>query len=42
MENEENITSIRGSWAETFKIWKELAINEDEMIQTILENVEVL
>jgi phosphoenolpyruvate carboxylase len=35
MENEENITSIRGSWAETFKIWKDLGINEDEMLQTI-------
>ncbi|MBK8054035.1 MAG: phosphoenolpyruvate carboxylase [Saprospiraceae bacterium] len=35
MENEKDISSIRGSWAETFQIWKDLGIAEDEMIQTI-------
>lgn len=37
MENEENITSIRGSWAEAFKHWKEQGITEDEMLKAISE-----
>lgn len=35
MENEENIYSIRGSWAEAFHLWKQQGISEDEMLQTI-------
>lgn len=35
MENEENIYSIRGSWAEAFHLWKEEGISEDEMLQAI-------
>ncbi|UOB19104.1 phosphoenolpyruvate carboxylase [Abyssalbus ytuae] len=35
MENQENITSIRGSWAEAFKLWKEQGITEDEMLSAI-------
>lgn len=37
MENQDNISSIRGSWAEAFKLWKEQGISEDEMIQAISE-----
>jgi phosphoenolpyruvate carboxylase len=35
MENQENITSIRGSWAEAFKIWIDQGISEDEMLNAI-------
>ncbi len=35
MENQENITSIRGSWAEAFQIWKDQGIEEDDMLNTI-------
>jgi phosphoenolpyruvate carboxylase len=35
MENQENITSIRGSWAEVFHIWKEQGVDEDEMLHAI-------
>lgn len=34
-ENQLNIDSTRGSWAEAFKIWKEQGIDEDEMLKTI-------
>ncbi|MGL5111851.1 MAG: phosphoenolpyruvate carboxylase [Flavobacterium sp.] len=34
-ENQLNIDSTRGSWAEAFKIWKEQGIGEDEMLKTI-------
>ena len=37
MENQENITSIRGSWAEAFKIWKDNAVSEDDMLEAISE-----
>ena len=37
MENQENITSIRGSWAEAFKHWKDQGITEDEMLKAISE-----
>ncbi|MGF1556159.1 phosphoenolpyruvate carboxylase [Paucihalobacter sp.] len=35
MENQEDITSIRGSWAEAFKNWKEEGISEDAMLNAI-------
>jgi len=35
MANEEDLTSIRGSWAEAFKIWKDDAVSEDDMLKTI-------
>ncbi|KEY18947.1 phosphoenolpyruvate carboxylase [Kaistella antarctica] len=35
MANEEDFTSIRGSWAEAFKIWKDAAVSEDDMVQAI-------
>ena len=35
MENQENITCIRGSWAEAFKIWKDGGVDEDEMLEAI-------
>ena len=37
MENEEHIASIRGSWAEAFKIWKDDAVNEEDMLKAIAE-----
>lgn len=37
MENQENITSIRGSWAEAFQNWKDQGISEDEMLKAISE-----
>jgi phosphoenolpyruvate carboxylase len=37
MENQEDITSIRGSWAEAIKIWKDQGIEEDEMLKAISE-----
>lgn len=37
MENKEDIYSIRGSWGEAFKIWKDEKISEDEMIKAISE-----
>jgi phosphoenolpyruvate carboxylase len=37
METHENICSIRGSWAEAFKLWQEQGISEDEMLQAIAE-----
>ncbi len=35
MRNQENIISIRGSWAEAFKIWIDQGIDEDEMLNAI-------
>lgn len=35
MENQENITSIRGSWAEAFSEWKDQGIDEDDMLHAI-------
>ena len=35
MENEENISSIRGSWAETLQMWKDLGMTEDEMFRCV-------
>jgi phosphoenolpyruvate carboxylase len=37
MESQENITSIRGSWAEAFQFWKAQGISEDEMLKAISE-----
>lgn len=37
METHKNICSIRGSWAEAFKLWQEQGISEDEMLQAISE-----
>ncbi|PQV48912.1 phosphoenolpyruvate carboxylase type 1 [Jejuia pallidilutea] len=34
-ENQEELFSIRGSWAEAFKIWKDQGIHEDEMLESI-------
>ena len=35
MENQEEIYSIRGSWAEAFKLWKDQGITEKEMLESI-------
>ncbi|TXD81593.1 phosphoenolpyruvate carboxylase [Subsaximicrobium wynnwilliamsii] len=35
MVNQKDFTSIRGSWAEAFKIWKDDSVNEDDMLKTI-------
>ena len=35
MENQEEIYSIRGSWAEAFKLWKDQGITEKEMLQSM-------
>lgn len=35
MRNQESITSIRGSWAEAFRIWKDQGVDEDEMLKAI-------
>jgi len=37
IENQENIASTRGSWAEAFKIWKDDSVNEDDMLKAISE-----
>lgn len=37
MVNQEDFTSIRGSWAEAFKMWKDDSVSEDEMLKTISE-----
>ena len=37
MENQESISSIRGSWAEVFKSWKDEGLQEDEMLLAISE-----
>jgi len=36
-ETEDSFVTIRGSWAETLKIWKDQGISEDEMFKTISE-----
>lgn len=33
--NQEDFTSIRGSWAEAFKIWQDDSVSEDDMLKTI-------
>jgi len=35
LEKAEGISAIRGSWGETFKVWKDEGITEDEMVKTI-------
>ncbi len=35
MENQENITAVRGSWAEAIKYWKENNVSEDDMLHAI-------
>ena len=35
MENEENISSIRGSWGEALHSWKEKGIDENQMLEAI-------
>ncbi len=35
IENTEGISAIRGSWGETFKIWKDKGVSEEEMVNTI-------
>lgn len=35
LENKLDLSSIRGSWAETFKIWKEKGISESEMAELL-------
>lgn len=35
LENEKDVSSIRGSWGETFKIWKRQGVSEDKMIELI-------
>ncbi|MDO9551375.1 phosphoenolpyruvate carboxylase [Rhodonellum sp.] len=37
MEDLENVTPIRGSWAEALKIWKDASVNEDEIRKAISE-----
>jgi phosphoenolpyruvate carboxylase len=35
MENQKNITSIRGSWAEAIKSWMDQGVDEDDMLNVI-------
>lgn len=35
LEDQDNIASVRGSWAEAFKQWKDQGIPEDEMLKAI-------
>lgn len=37
MADIEKLTSIRGSWAEALKIWKDASVNEEEIINSISE-----
>lgn len=37
LENQENIFSIRGSWAEALKIWKDAGVAEEEMLEAIAQ-----
>jgi phosphoenolpyruvate carboxylase len=37
MENQEEITAMRGSWAEAFNSWKTANVSEDEMLHAIAE-----
>src|SRR6476620_9608281 len=41
MGDQEHIASIRGTWAETFKIWKDDSVSEDEMLKAISETTVV-
>jgi phosphoenolpyruvate carboxylase len=41
LENEFGLTAIRGAWAETFEIWREQGLSEDEMVD-LLANLEVM
>lgn len=35
LENQKSITSIRGSWAEVFEMWRDQHLDEDDMLNTI-------
>jgi phosphoenolpyruvate carboxylase len=35
LENQKDISSIRGSWGETFKIWISQGVSEDKMVELI-------
>jgi len=35
LENQKSITSIRGSWAEVFEMWRDQQLDEDDMLNTI-------
>ena len=35
LENEKGVSSIRGSWGETFKLWITQGLSEDEMLEQI-------
>lgn len=37
LESQDKMTHIRGSWAETFSIWKNAKIDEEEMLKAISE-----
>jgi phosphoenolpyruvate carboxylase len=37
LEDQGKITTIRGSWAETFNLWKNANVGEDEMLKAISE-----
>ena len=37
LEDQESISSVRGSWAEALQLWKDEGISEDEMLQAISE-----
>jgi len=37
LEDQDKITTIRGSWAEAFNIWKNANVSEDEMLAAIAE-----
>ena len=41
LENEIDIAAIRGSWGETFKIWKEQGIPEEDML-AVLSTIDVM
>lgn len=41
LENEIDISAIRGSWGETFKIWKDQAVPEKEMLE-VLSSLDVM
>jgi len=37
LEDQDKVTSLRGSWAEAFHIWKNAGISEDEMLNAFSE-----
>lgn len=37
LEHQDKMTAIRGSWAETFSIWKKDKVSEDDMLKAIAE-----